>query len=168
YATGASVHEATGAAVAVGFSAGNLRPVAEELRAKFPALHIVIAGDNDKNGTGQRAALEAARTIGALVAIPTTEGRDWNEVHQVEGLGAVRAGIEAAREPDGDPRTEEGAHLSHEGGDTAVCRTSRTVAAGPTPLLRSIPPPDPFPIDALGAILGPAARAIAEVVQCPA
>jgi len=107
YATGASVHEATGAAVAVAFAAGNLRPVAEEFRAKFPALRIVICGDNDKSGTGQRAALEAARTISASVAIPSTEGQDWNEVHQAEGLAAVRAGIEAATVPDPDAHNGE-------------------------------------------------------------
>lgn len=34
YATGASVHEATGEAVAIAFNAGNLKPVAEALRGK--------------------------------------------------------------------------------------------------------------------------------------
>lgn len=105
YATGASVHEATGHAVAVAFSAGNLRAVAEALRAKFPEARIVVCADNDKSGTGQRAAFEAARAVGGLVAIPTTEGRDWNDVHKAEGLDAVRSGIEAAREPDGEPNT---------------------------------------------------------------
>ncbi len=100
YATAASVHEATGAAVAVAFSAGNLSPVAEALRTKFPELRIVICGDNDANGTGQRSAMDAARAIGALVAIPATEGHDWNDVHKAEGLDAVRAGIEAARTPE--------------------------------------------------------------------
>ena len=100
YATGASVHEATGAAVAVAFSAGNLLAVAKGLRAKFPDVRIVICGDHDAGGTGQHAALEAARAVGALVAIPATEGHDWNEVHKAEGLAAVRAGIEAATAPD--------------------------------------------------------------------
>ena len=83
FATGASLHEATGYAVAVAFSAGNLRHVAETMRRKFPKLRIVIAGDNDKSGTGQRAALEAARAVGALVAIPSTQGRDWNDIARV-------------------------------------------------------------------------------------
>jgi hypothetical protein len=47
------------------------------------------------------------------------------------------------------------------------CRTSRTVAAGATPLMRPIPPPEPYPVDALGPVLGPAARALAELVQVP-
>ena len=99
-ATAATVREATGAAVAVGFSAGNLRAVAEALRAKFPEAHIVVCADNDKSGTGQRAAQEAARAVAGLVAIPTKEGNDWNDVARVEGLDAVRSGIAAARESD--------------------------------------------------------------------
>lgn len=35
----------------------------------------------------------------------------------------------------------------------------------PTPLIRPTPPPAPYPMDALGPIIGPAARAIAEIVQ---
>ena len=142
-ATASSVHAATGAAVAVGFSAGNLRSVAEALRAKFPAMRIVIAGDNDKNGTGQRAALEAACTIGALVAIPSTEGRDWNEVHQAEGLDAVRAGIEAAREPEGEPSGEPGAS------DSRLAQSS-------TEATRTDPAPWPEPLakEAYHGIIG--------------
>ena len=103
FATGASVHEATGHAVAVSFSAGNLREVSEALRAKFPEAHIVVCGDNDKSGTGQRAALEAARAVDGLVALPAQEATDFNDLHQAEGLGAVRAAIEAATEPYPEP-----------------------------------------------------------------
>jgi hypothetical protein len=37
----------------------------------------------------------------------------------------------------------------------------------PRPLMRELPPADPFPVDALGNILGPAARAIHDRVQAP-
>lgn len=37
----------------------------------------------------------------------------------------------------------------------------------PRPLMREIPPADPFPIDALGSILGNAAGAIHDRVQAP-
>ena len=37
----------------------------------------------------------------------------------------------------------------------------------PTPLVREIPAAAPYPIDALGEVLAPAARAIAEIVQVP-
>src|SRR5438105_2784702 len=37
----------------------------------------------------------------------------------------------------------------------------------PRPLMRELPPADPFPIDALGNVLGAAARAIHDRVQAP-
>jgi hypothetical protein len=37
----------------------------------------------------------------------------------------------------------------------------------PLPLLRELPPPEPFPIEALGDVLGPAAEAIQDIVQSP-
>ena len=40
-------------------------------------------------------------------------------------------------------------------------------ASQPTPLIRPLPPPGAYPVDALGPILAPAARAIMESVQVP-
>jgi len=97
YATGASVHEATDYAVAVAFDAGNLEVVAKTLRAKLPNCRIVIAGDNDENGTGQRKAEDAARGVGGYVAIPAETGNDWNDIHREQGVEAVRVGIENAK-----------------------------------------------------------------------
>src|SRR5690349_17601530 len=37
----------------------------------------------------------------------------------------------------------------------------------PRPLMRELPPADPFPLDALGDVLAPAARAIHDRVQAP-
>ena len=48
YATGASIHEATGHAVLVAFVAGNLKSVAEAARSKQPSWRIIIAADNDQ------------------------------------------------------------------------------------------------------------------------
>ena len=47
YATGATLHEATGLPVAVAFNAGNLEAVAKAYRAADPSRPIIIAGDND-------------------------------------------------------------------------------------------------------------------------
>lgn len=47
FATGASIHEATGSPVVVAFNAGNLKPVAVAIRAKYKDAIIVIAADND-------------------------------------------------------------------------------------------------------------------------
>ncbi|MBI1318323.1 MAG: DUF3987 domain-containing protein [Candidatus Hydrogenedens sp.] len=49
----------------------------------------------------------------------------------------------------------------------ADAEVSITERDGPIPLRPKMPPVQPFPIDALGPILGPAARALAEVIQAP-
>lgn len=47
YATGCSVHEATGAPVVVAFNAGNLDSVTATVRKKYDQAKVVIAGDDD-------------------------------------------------------------------------------------------------------------------------
>src|SRR5215469_9608410 len=47
--------------------------------------------------------------------------------------------------------------------DNAVDARAET----PRPLMREMPPADPFPVDALGDVLAPAARAIHDRVQAP-
>jgi len=99
YATAATVHEATGEAeaVAVAFNAGNLKPVAKAIRSKLPDVEIVIAGDNDKSGTGQKKAQAAADAVGGKVALPVfaddESGTDWNDYAAIHGLDAVAADI---------------------------------------------------------------------------
>lgn len=77
YATGATLYAATGRAVAVCFSAGNLQPVASALRAKFPDISLIIVADNDlmtPGNPGVTRATQAARAVGGLVAVPRFEG----------------------------------------------------------------------------------------------
>lgn len=47
YATGASLHEATGLPVAVAFTAGNLHPVALALHKRYPGARILVCADDD-------------------------------------------------------------------------------------------------------------------------
>ena len=70
YATGASLHECTDHAVAVCFDAGNMIHVAKALRKKLPDYTLIMCGDNDVSGVGQKAAQEAALAVGGLVALP--------------------------------------------------------------------------------------------------
>lgn len=79
FATGASLHQDTGKAVMVAFDAGNLKPVAEVIWLKYPNAEIIIAGDNDESGAGQKSANEAALAVGGKVLIPPVEGMDWND-----------------------------------------------------------------------------------------
>jgi putative DNA primase/helicase len=76
YATGATLFAATGRAVAVCFSAGNLHPVALALRGKFPRLRMIVCADNDltKGNPGLTNATKAARAVGGFVAVPRFEG----------------------------------------------------------------------------------------------
>ena len=72
-ATAATLHQATGRAVAVCFNCGNLVAVARALRAKFPRLRFVICADDDAGTLGNpgvTAARDAARAVGGLVAVP--------------------------------------------------------------------------------------------------
>jgi putative DNA primase/helicase len=108
FATGASLREATGFAVAVAFNAGNLLPVAKAMREKFPALRIVICADNDQfteGNPGRSRARSAAETVGGLVAEPmfdlhelASKPTDFNDLHRMRGLDAVKAAILAACE----------------------------------------------------------------------
>ena len=105
YATGASVHEATGRPVAVAFDAGNLPHVAKAIRKAHPAALIVLCADNDtateaKTGTnpGRVKAAEAARAVRGLAVWPEglpDGGSDFNDLVAHAGLDAVRKRIEA-------------------------------------------------------------------------
>ena len=77
YATGATLFAATGRAVAVCFSAGNMVAVARELRMKFPGLRMIMCADDDfatPGNPGVSAARKAAQAVGGLVAVPCFEG----------------------------------------------------------------------------------------------
>ena len=107
FATGASIHEATGHAVAVAFNAGNLQPVAMALASKYPSLRLIVAADDDwqtEGNPGVTKATEAARAVGCWLATPsfTTErgdkDTDFNDLHRLAGMGAVKSCIAAAVE----------------------------------------------------------------------
>ena len=107
YATGASVHEATGLAVVCAMDSGNLLAVSKAFREKFPVREVIIAADCDAwtdGNPGLTKATETAKAIGARLAVPqfrdtTTRPTDFNDLHQLEGLDAVKAQIEAATLP---------------------------------------------------------------------
>ncbi len=105
FATGASIHEATGYAVAVAFDAGNLQPAAQALREKFPSLRLILCADDDyrtEGNPGLSKAREAALAVGGFLAVPDfsknrLEGMtDFNDLHQVQEREAVSRCIDAA------------------------------------------------------------------------
>jgi hypothetical protein len=74
FATAATVHEVTGELCIVAFSANNLVAVAKVIKEVFADSNIVVIGDNDASGVGQKAAIAAAKAIGCEFIIPPDEG----------------------------------------------------------------------------------------------
>ena len=79
WATGASLHQETGHFTVVALDAGNLGQVAMVIRSLYPAAEIIICGDNDESGVGQKAARAAALAVTGKYIIPTIVGQDWND-----------------------------------------------------------------------------------------
>lgn len=102
YGTSASLHEATGRPVAVGFDAGNLVHVAKALRKSYPTALLVVCGDDDTTGpvnTGRDKATSAAAAVRGLAVFPeglADGGKDWNDLHQAAGVDAVRTQLDRA------------------------------------------------------------------------
>lgn len=105
YATAASLHEATGHPVAVAFDAGNLLPVCQALRKRYPGTRILVCADDDyltAGNPGVAAAGAAALAVsGGWVAPRFADDRggkkitDFNDLCAQEGLLSVRTQIEA-------------------------------------------------------------------------
>lgn len=106
FATGASIHEATGHAVVCSFNAGNLFHVAKRIREKYPKASITIAGDNDlwtkQNGVlhnvGKEKATYAAMAVSGNKVFPTfknlqTRPTDFNDLMLLEGIASVKEQI---------------------------------------------------------------------------
>ncbi|MBW7923097.1 MAG: toprim domain-containing protein, partial [Rubellimicrobium sp.] len=75
WATGASLHLATGHTVIAAMDAGNLLPVAEALRGRFPEADLVLVADNDvkpdrDRNPGVSAARKAALAVDGRLALP--------------------------------------------------------------------------------------------------
>lgn len=108
FATAATIHQATGLCTVVAFNAGNLRPVAEKIRAAMPDARLVIAADDDAftaGNPGLRAAISAARACAAGIAVPQWpdtrgEATDFNDLFALAGADAVVSCFASLFEPD--------------------------------------------------------------------
>ncbi|EKN6110813.1 DNA primase, partial [Yersinia enterocolitica] len=98
YATGLTVHHLTGETVCVALSANNLPALAQQLRTHYPDALLLLAADNDENGTGQSRATEAAQLSGGKLALPPVVG-DWNDVYQQQGKLATLTQLQAFNQP---------------------------------------------------------------------
>ncbi len=96
-ATALSIKAATGLPVVAALSSGNLEAIAKQIRARHPAAEIILCADIAKaTGTPDGHAVEAAKAIGGVLAIPDifqNEGSDFNDAHTARGLESVRSSI---------------------------------------------------------------------------
>ncbi len=96
-ATIAAVHAVEGSPAVAAMDAGNLLHVARAVQELAPDADLVFLADNDVkedgSNVGLAAAIEAARTVGGVVALPRLDGRkcDFWDVWQEGGANAVRA-----------------------------------------------------------------------------
>ena len=150
YATGASIHEATGNAVAVAFCAGNLEAVTLALHQKHPAVRLILAADDDwktEGNPGIASAKAAAVAVGGWLAVPMfpagrpDKATDFNDLHQLAGSGAVKACIDAA--------------------------SPQSAWPDPVPLPDALPPVAPFDPELLPEALRGWVADIAHRMQCP-
>jgi len=144
YSTSASIHQATGKAAVMAFDCENLLPVAEVVKKAWPGAELIIAADDDRwtdNNPGATKAGLAAKTMRVKMAIPKfkdTESKptDFNDLHHLEGLEAVRQQLGKAEYPNADQGWPEPEPLNP---------AELTTAAN-------------FPVDALPDIIGEAVR----------
>lgn len=155
FATGATIHEATGYPVAVAFNAGNLKAVAQAMRERFPTRPLIVCADDDagtEGNPGLTKAREAAQAVGGLLALPDfgpqrpAGATDFNDLHGHVGLDAVRACIERAAQVESSTIA------------TATVATSATDWPDPQSLDREAAQSEPYPLDALPGAIGAAVR----------
>lgn len=110
WATGCTLHEATGLSAVAAMSASNLLAVAQALRMKWPQRPLIVCADDDKatqGNPGLTKAREAAAAVGGRLAIPAfgpncpDGATDFNDLQQLDGLDAVRRCVDAAAAPGG-------------------------------------------------------------------
>ncbi len=168
YATGASIHLATGHPVAVAFHAGNLGAVAGVIRDKHPRAQLIICADDDAatpGNPGLTHARAAARAVDARLAVPAfgadrpDGATDFNDLHQLQGLIAVRNTLStAAVEP-----------VAGGNFDTRPPQASGTRFPEwpePEPLTEPMDA-QPYPVDALPTMLRDAVTEAQGFVQAP-
>lgn len=163
--------------VVVCFTAGNLPVIA----ARLPDVALIVAGDLDASGTGQAAAQKAAQAHPkATWCIPsfTDEQRqqwaaaghgkppsDFNDLHQIAGLDAVRLQLSQVSQPgQADPpaSAEADQHGSYHMGN----RHDAGDWPEPQPLTVKVEP-EPYPLDALPETLRAAVEEVAAFVKAP-
>ncbi|MEO5353772.1 MAG: AAA family ATPase [Magnetococcus sp. XQGC-1] len=115
YATGATIHMATGYMVIVAVDSGNLMPVSQTIRAMYPHHTIILAADDDRHqpaNTGLTKATHAAAAIVGYLATPEfgpdrLEGAtDFNDLAAHLGMDAVKMQLAGAKRVEPEAATQ--------------------------------------------------------------
>ena len=133
YATGASVHQATGKPVIIAFDAGNLKSVSEKLIHTLERdIPVYFAADNDPNQTGLHKAQAAAEVWGerAKIILPQFEAEhistyrqqhgadklptDFNDLHRLAGIESVKQQFNPQERTMTQQKFELGQAVQHE------------------------------------------------------
>ena len=106
YATGASLHQATGKPVVVALTAGNLDPTIDKLIRAYPKSDLVICADNDYKteiNHGKNVGILAAKLCSEKYKIPyiypqfeeahKLGNSDFNDMHALYGINRVKESI---------------------------------------------------------------------------
>lgn len=98
YATGKTIHDATGCTVYVCFDSGNIYEIASIAKLENINSKIVICGDDDKykkDNTGRNKSIQASDGLGIECIFPIfkseeTKPTDFNDLMILEGIDAVK------------------------------------------------------------------------------
>ncbi len=82
--TAASLHETYGHPVFIAPCLIEMTRTALAIRTLYPYSKIVVCGDNDTHGKGQKAAIAAATAIKGYYILPPTAGQDFNDILTAE------------------------------------------------------------------------------------
>lgn len=94
WATGATLHTATGCPVACAMHAGNLLAAGRQLWQEYPDCELVVAGDDDRltpGNPGRSAATEAAVALGCGLIFPPWSGEEPLSLTDFNDLAVWRA-----------------------------------------------------------------------------
>jgi putative DNA primase/helicase len=166
FATGATIHEATGYPVAVAFNAGNVGAVAKAMREKFPDLPLILCADDDtqtESNPGLTAATEAARSVGGLLALPDfgidrpVGATDFNDMAALYGQEATASAIANAKPV---------ADAIHQAGAENVTDGDSSGWPDPQPMTAKTVP-EAYPVEALPDTVRAAVEEVAGFVKAP-
>ena len=144
YATGRTISEATGLVVVVALDTGNLKPVAQAIREKYPDAIIAVCSDNDQWTIKQPRPQKLKDTKAGEVAGNDDCWSEWRDADLLFNPGREKAGQAAVAvngfsiypdipADDKDKRTDYNDLAASDGLDAVKARIMPVIKAAQTP-----------------------------------